>query len=352
VLDHRTNVLNDEFVTHFRLSPNIRPKIACAEADIVSWLHLSLHVVSGCVGKRGWCRDVHDRARLSAARPPPRAQPHPYRGRHQDREGRPPEASQVLQTRQHQINEVAREFNLPPTLIGGNLEGGLTYANSLAESQRLVDQCLIPWATLWEQELDRKLLTTAERVTLYFEISFESLLRGDTTTRYGAYKTALEAGFMTVNEVRARENLPALPEAALPSAPTNGNRPRSRPDGADHAVISEALARVLRRWGADFLRATSAADVRVQLARLAGGDEADGHTRKVLETALALVPSADPASVARALRAECVRQIQQVLDTTAAQYVPGRVVQLLDKEWPVRAGALAAEIIQNGGTHD
>src|SRR5438132_3853531 len=49
-----------------RLVRSIRPKIACAEADIVSWLHLSLHVVSGCVGKRGWCRDVHDRARLSA----------------------------------------------------------------------------------------------------------------------------------------------------------------------------------------------------------------------------------------------------------------------------------------------
>src|SRR5437016_10484602 len=49
-----------------RLVRSIRPKIACSEADIVSWLHLSLHVVSGCVGKRGWCRDVHDRARLSA----------------------------------------------------------------------------------------------------------------------------------------------------------------------------------------------------------------------------------------------------------------------------------------------
>ena len=49
-----------------RLVRSIRPKIACAEADIVSWLHLSLHVVSGCVGKRGWCRGVHDRARLSA----------------------------------------------------------------------------------------------------------------------------------------------------------------------------------------------------------------------------------------------------------------------------------------------
>src|SRR5207245_10386611 len=49
-----------------RLVRSIRPKIACAEADIVSWLYLSLHVVSGCVGKRGWCRDVHDRDRLSA----------------------------------------------------------------------------------------------------------------------------------------------------------------------------------------------------------------------------------------------------------------------------------------------
>src|SRR6266852_3136399 len=49
-----------------RLVRSIRPKIACAEADIVSWLYLSRHVVSGCVGKRGWCRDVHDSARLSA----------------------------------------------------------------------------------------------------------------------------------------------------------------------------------------------------------------------------------------------------------------------------------------------
>src|SRR4029453_18606647 len=49
-----------------RLVRSIGPKIACAEADIVSWLHRSLHVVSGCVGKGGCCRDVHDRARLSA----------------------------------------------------------------------------------------------------------------------------------------------------------------------------------------------------------------------------------------------------------------------------------------------
>ena len=30
--------------------------------------------------------------------------------------------------------------------------------------------------------------------------------------RYAAYKTALEAGFLTLEEVRRKENLPALPE--------------------------------------------------------------------------------------------------------------------------------------------
>jgi HK97 family phage portal protein len=267
-----------------------------------------------------------------------------------EKAGIPPEDSQFLQTRQHQINEIARLFNLPPTLIGGSLENGLTYANSLSEAQRFVDQCLLPWAVLWEQELNRKLLTTLERDSMYFEMVFESLLRGDVPTRYAAYRTALESGFLTVSEVRARENLPALPEAP-PSAPTNGNRPRSRPDGADHVVVSEALARVLRRWGAEFIRAASAADVRQRLAKFAGADDADGHTRQILETAFALVPGASAWAVARALRAECVSDVQHVLDTTSAEHVPNRVLQHIEKQWPIRAGSLAAELIRNGGTH-
>src|SRR5438034_6664606 len=49
-----------------RFVSSIWPKIACAKTDIVGWLHLSLHAVSGCVGKWGRSRDVYDRARLSA----------------------------------------------------------------------------------------------------------------------------------------------------------------------------------------------------------------------------------------------------------------------------------------------
>jgi hypothetical protein len=241
---------------------------------------------------------------------------------------------------------------MPPTMLGGSLEGGLVYQNTLAEAQRFVDQTLVPWGRMWEGELNKKLLAPSERNSHYFETSFEGLLRGDETTRYSNYRIGIEAGFLTVAEVRQRENLPELPDATPPRAATNGAPARTRPDGADHIVVSEALARVLRRWGADFLRTTSAEDVRQRLARFAGDGDADRHTRQVLETALALVPGADARAVASALRAECVRDIQRLLDTTSALHVPSRVVQHIDKVWPVRAGSLAAEIIRGGWTND
>ena len=37
-----------------------------------------------------------------------------------------------------------------------------------------------------------------------------ALLATDTAGRYAAYKTGLEAGFLTLDEVRRKENLPAL----------------------------------------------------------------------------------------------------------------------------------------------
>ena len=92
--------------------------------------------------------------------------------------------------------------------------------------------------------------------------------------------------------------------------------------------------------------------MRKRLARFAGDDEADSHTRQILETALTLVPGAAAREVARDLRAECARHIQQILDTTAAEHVPHRVVQYIDKQWPLRAGSLAAEIIRSGRTND
>ena len=70
----------------------------------------------------------------------------------------------------------------------------------------------------WEKELEKKLLTPAERSELYIEFDTSNILRADIGTRYNAYSVALKNGFMTVDEVRAKENLPPLPPGSPPPA--------------------------------------------------------------------------------------------------------------------------------------
>ena len=42
------------------------------------------------------------------------------------------------------------------------------------------------------------------------KFNYDSLLRADTYTRYQAHKLALEAGFLTVDEIRELEDLPPI----------------------------------------------------------------------------------------------------------------------------------------------
>jgi phage portal protein BeeE len=46
--------------------------------------------------------------------------------------------------------------------------------------------------------------------------NFDSLLRADTLTRYQAHQLALNAGFLTVDEIRELENRPPLPTSSAP----------------------------------------------------------------------------------------------------------------------------------------
>ena len=47
----------------------------------------------------------------------------------------------------------------------------------------------------------------------YVAMDWDSARRSDTASRWGAYGTALAAGFITIDEIRAREGLPPLASA-------------------------------------------------------------------------------------------------------------------------------------------
>jgi HK97 family phage portal protein len=119
------------------------------------------------------------------------------------------EAAQFLETRQYQVIEICRAFRVPPHMIQDLTRS--TYSNIEVQGTEFVQHCLLPHLKRWEAAISRDLIVDDER---YFaEHSVSGLLRGDHASRSAYYVSALQNGWMTINEVRQLENLnPIGPE--------------------------------------------------------------------------------------------------------------------------------------------
>ncbi len=68
-----------------------------------------------------------------------------------------------------------------------------------------------------EQGLEKQLLSAADRAAgLTIEFNIQGLLRADSAARSAFYQSALTNGWMTINEVRALENLPSVAGGDVP----------------------------------------------------------------------------------------------------------------------------------------
>ncbi len=121
------------------------------------------------------------------------------------------EDSQFLESRQFQIEEIARIFGVPPVLIG-HPTNTMTYASAEQLFLSFATFTIAPWCKRLEQSMNRYLLSDQDRKKYFFEHVMAGLLRGDTQSRFQAYSTARQWGWMNVDEIRALENLNPLPE--------------------------------------------------------------------------------------------------------------------------------------------
>ena len=112
--------------------------------------------------------------------------------------------SQYLETRQFQVEEIARIFRVPSVLIG-HPDKTMTYASVEQLMISFVVHTMRPWLTRIEQSINKNLLTGDS--DHFAEFTVEGLLRGDTASRYEAYASALQNKWMTRNEVRLKENM-------------------------------------------------------------------------------------------------------------------------------------------------
>ena len=119
-----------------------------------------------------------------------------------------PEQAQFLSSRQFSIEEVARIFNCPPHMLKDLSKS--SFNNIEMQSQEFVTYTLMPYITRIEQEMNLKLFRTNELGKTFVEFNVNGLLRGDVKSRTEAYKTAITNGYMSINEVRQKENLNSI----------------------------------------------------------------------------------------------------------------------------------------------
>jgi len=116
-----------------------------------------------------------------------------------------PDQSQFLASREFSIAEVARIFRVQPHLLMDLTKS--SFNNIEMQSQEFLTYTLMPYINRIEAQLNLKLFRSNQLGKTFVEFNVNGLLRGDAKTRSEAYRTAITNGYMSINEVRRKENL-------------------------------------------------------------------------------------------------------------------------------------------------
>jgi HK97 family phage portal protein len=136
----------------------------------------------------------------------------------------PPNDSQFLESRQFQVPEVARWFNLPPHKLKDLTRS--SFNNIESEQISFVTDSILPWLVSLEQNYGMQLLTRGDKLNygsgrLYWKHRVEGLLRGDAESRAAFYGAMLDRGVFSVNDVRGLEDMDPVPGGDIHLVPLN-----------------------------------------------------------------------------------------------------------------------------------
>jgi HK97 family phage portal protein len=115
---------------------------------------------------------------------------------------------EFIAQRELSAREVARVMRVPAWAIDASTGDSLTYANVQQQGRFLLDHCLRPWLTRIEQSFNADADLCPGGTYLAFDT--DALTRMDPDARATFYKAGIEGGWLTVEEIRAREDLPPL----------------------------------------------------------------------------------------------------------------------------------------------
>jgi len=118
----------------------------------------------------------------------------------------PPEQAQFVSSQNLTANQVAAFFGIAPEEVGGVPANSLTYnTEELRETRRMSD--LRPWLVRMETGVSALL---PERQ--YMKFNTAAVIRADLRTRHQVYQIDRNIGLLNMDEIRALEDLPPLPD--------------------------------------------------------------------------------------------------------------------------------------------
>ena len=177
------------------------------------------------------------------------------------------EDSQFLETRQFQIEEVCRWFNVPPHMIRHLLRS--TNNNIEQQSLEYITYSLGPWMAKLKEELERKLLTLAEREDYFIEWDYDALYRADLKALTESRQIRRQNGVISADEWRALDGLNPTEDGSGRAYLVNSAMVRVGPDGP--VPPSKAVA------GAEPAAATPPEDLSIQLIDLPDIRQTDNY---------------------------------------------------------------------------
>lgn len=124
-----------------------------------------------------------------------------------------PRDAMWIEARNFDALTVARIFGIPASMLLAPLEGSTQTYQNIGQAWTEFHRFTL---TLYTREIEMALSALLPRGT-EARFNFEALLRADTATRYQAHASAIQAGWMSINEVRAIEGLEPAPDGDFKS---------------------------------------------------------------------------------------------------------------------------------------
>jgi HK97 family phage portal protein len=116
-----------------------------------------------------------------------------------------PQQSSLIESRRMAVEDCARALNIPPHLLG--LPGTMAYASVEENNRAFLTSTIQPMVAKIESAISPLMRRSPGGENAYVKFNMDALLRANIQARTAAYSTGLQAGYLTINDVRRMEDM-------------------------------------------------------------------------------------------------------------------------------------------------